>query len=347
MSLAFLSTYWLLTVFILAAAAIWVSGVKLTVALDKMSNYFNIGEAMGGMIFLAIVTNLPEIAITGIAGWNGNLDIAVSNILGGIAIQTVVLVLIDYFGVGKKAPLSFKSSSIGVLLEGIFLILILAMVIVGKQTNTSITFLDAAPIEWGILGVWLIGIYLIYKNPHVNSRKKNKAIDDNLATQKQEVIISKQEAYKSTFIFVVFALITLCSGLVLELCSEALAERFEISNVLFGATFLAMVTALPEISTGIESAKLKDYQMAVSDIFGGNSFLPVLLLVGSIICGKSAIDSIDNVDIYLTALGILLTGIYMIGLTIKSQRQVIRMGYDSLAILVVYLLGIVGLVYVN
>ncbi len=346
MSLAFLSTFWLITLFIVAGIAIWVAGVKLTIALDKMSKYFNFGEAMGGMIFLAIVTNLPEIAITGIAAWNGNLDIAVSNLLGGIAIQTVVLALIDFFGVGKKAPLSYKSSSVGLLLEGIILILILSMVIIGKQVHTDLTLLHGSIIEWMILFTWIVGIYLIYKNPHVNTRKKSLELKKELQNEATEPTITKKEATSALFIFILFAVITLISGLILELSSEALAARFEISNVLFGATFLAMVTAIPEISTGIESAKLKDYQMAVSDIFGGNAFLPVLLLLGSLISKTPAIESIDSTDMYLTALGIILTGVYLIGLIIKSPKQFFRLGFDSWTVVLLYAIGIIGLLLV-
>ena len=346
MSLAFLSTQWLVLVFLGAGIAIWISGVKLTIALDKMSKYFNFGEAMGGMIFLAIVTNLPEIAITGIAAWNGNLDIAVSNLLGGIAIQTVVLALIDFFGVGKTAPLSYKSSSIGLLLEGIILILILSMVIIGKQIHSDFTILHGSIIEWVILFTWIIGIYLIYKNPHVNTRKKILELEKKKINEITETIITKKQAIKAIIIFSLFAIVTLLSGLILELSSEALAARFEISNVLFGATFLAMVTAIPEIATGIESAKLKDYQMAVSDIFGGNAFLPVLLLFGSLISKTSVITSIDNTDLYLTALGIILTGVYLIGLIIKSPKQFFRLGFDSWTVVLIYVIGIIGLLYV-
>jgi len=34
------------------------------------------------------------------------------------------------------------------------------------------------------------------------------------------------------------------------------------TGVIFGATILAAATALPEVSTGLASMKLKDYQMA-------------------------------------------------------------------------------------
>src|SRR4051794_9916194 len=84
--------------FLRSAAIIWVAGVKLSDTTDVLAVRFGLGEALGGVILLAIATNLPEIAITASAAWHGDLSIAVGNILGGIAIQTVVLVILDAFG---------------------------------------------------------------------------------------------------------------------------------------------------------------------------------------------------------------------------------------------------------
>jgi cation:H+ antiporter len=102
MNLSSFSSTLLLTIFLLSTIAIWISGVRLTKAIDAITSHFNLGEAFGGMVFLAIVTNLPEIAITCVAAYYRDYDIAISNILGGIAIQTVVLVLIDIFGDRKS-----------------------------------------------------------------------------------------------------------------------------------------------------------------------------------------------------------------------------------------------------
>src|ERR1035437_2538350 len=88
------------------AVAIWMAGIKLTETADILSTYFSLGEALGGMILLAIVTNLPEIAITISAALQHNMELAIGNILGGIALQTVVLVILDVFGLGKSDPLT-------------------------------------------------------------------------------------------------------------------------------------------------------------------------------------------------------------------------------------------------
>jgi cation:H+ antiporter len=115
------------------------------------------------------------------------------------------------------------------------------------------------------------------------------------------------------------------------------------TGVIFGATILAAATALPEVSTGLASMKLKDYQMAMSDIFGGNAFLPVLFMVATVISGKSVLPLAHKTDIYLTALAILLTIIYICGLMFRPRRQLLWMGVDSFLVMIVYLIGLLGL----
>src|SRR2546421_2660099 len=92
-------------VFLAAGAVVWIAGIYVSRTTDVLSSRFKLGEALGGAILLAIVTNLPEIAITISGALRNQLGIATGNILGGIAIQTVVLVVFDVFGTGKRMPL--------------------------------------------------------------------------------------------------------------------------------------------------------------------------------------------------------------------------------------------------
>ena len=96
---------------------------------------------------------------------------------------------------------------------------------------------------------------------------------------------------------------------------------------------LAAATSLPELSTGLTSVRAGDFQLAVSDIFGGNAFLPVLFLLATLLSGNAVPPDAQASDIYLTALAILLTLVYAAGLLFRPQCRIARMGVDSLAVL--------------
>jgi cation:H+ antiporter len=327
--------------FIVCALLIWVFGIKLSKAIDEIVNHYGWGEAIGGIVFLAIITNLPEIAITAVAAFHHDYDIAVSNILGGIAIQTAVLVLIDIYGVGRKAPLTLKGHSKILLFEGLTVIIILSLVIAANKFPTYHYLRHTTAFEWMILFTWLLSIWGIKRLYQLNQIKKVSKHQTN------SIVLSTVKVNKAIIVTILGAIITLVAGYGLEVSGEILSKRWGMDGIVFGATILALCTALPEISTGIASAKIRDYQMAVSDIFGGNAFLPVLFLMAALIGGESILPGLKVSDIYLTSVGILLTTIYMIGMLFHSKKQFFRMGIDSIVVLLLYIASIVGLVYIN
>ena len=71
-----------------------------------------------------------------------------------------------------------------------------------------------------------------------------------------------------------------------------------LNGVLLGATVLALAASLPEISTGLQAIKQGDDNLAISDIFGGNSFLPVLFPLATLISSKAVLPQANNSDIY-------------------------------------------------
>lgn len=344
----------LLLIFAAAVAAVWVAGTYLATTTDVLAQRFGLGEALGGLILLALVTNLPEIAITVSAALRHDLGIATGNILGGIAIQTVVLVLLDFFGLGKAAALTYRAASLVLVLEGILVIAVLTVAVIGSQMPATLVFAGVTPAGLLIFLLWVAGLWLIGKarTDLPWQERAAKGADGRPETQgrtrsqrkKNESARSKNgSTTKAVLIFLAGGAVTLVAGVVLERGGNAIAGRIGMSGVLFGATVLAAATSLPELSTGLASTKLGDYQLAISDIFGGNAFLPVLFLVASLISGESVLPHAQKIDIYLTALGILLTAVYLYGLIFRLERQIVRMGIDSFVVLVLYAVGVLGL----
>ncbi|MDQ6642062.1 MAG: sodium:calcium antiporter [Actinomycetota bacterium] len=341
----------LLILFVAGAAAIWVAGTQLSKQTDVLSTRLHLGAALGGLILLAIATNLPEIAIVATAAVSGNVGVAVGNILGGIAIQTVVLVVLDAFGVRGKHPLSYQAASLVLVLEGALVVGVLAVVVAGTQLPASLIMFRLTPGPVLILIMWVGGLFLLKQAgkslpwQEAGEAPDNQGRPRGHSRQKTEQDATSRgvSTAKSATIFGAAALVTLVAGVVLEQSGEAIAGHIGLSGVLFGATVLAAATSLPEVSTGLTSVRNGDYQLAVSDIFGGNAFLPVLFLLATLLSGKAVLPQAHSSDIYLTALGMLLTLVYAAGLVFRPQRRFARMGVDSLVVLVLYLVGLAGL----
>ena len=342
----------LLTIFAVAGAAVWLAGIKLSAAADVLETRLGLGEALGGLILLAIVTNLPEIAIVTSAAVAHNLGIAVGNILGGIAIQTVVLVALDAIGLPGDVALSYQGASLVVLLEAALVVAVLTLTVMGTQLPATLVWWRIDPAALAITVVWVTGLWLVSRarrglpwhsdgqppdgqplpRGHSKRAKERRASDRGVGTA------------RAVTVFAVGAVVTLAGGVLLERSGEGIATHLHMSGVLFGSTVLAAATSIPELSTGLASVRMGDYQLAFGDIFGGNAFLPVLFLVASLLSGQAVIPRAHATDIYLTGLGALLTVVYMFGIVFRPSVTVGRMGLDSAVVLFLYLVGIAGLV---
>jgi len=67
----------LIPIFVGGAAAVWLAGVQLSTTTDVIDSRFGLGQALGGLIILAIATNLPEIAIVVSASLTHHIGIAI------------------------------------------------------------------------------------------------------------------------------------------------------------------------------------------------------------------------------------------------------------------------------
>jgi cation:H+ antiporter len=345
-----LATPILVLIFAAAAAATWRAGVALSKTTDALDVRLGLGEDLGGILLLAVAGSLPEVAITVSAAASGHLGLAAGNLIGGIAVQTMVLVVCD-MAVGPQRPLTFLVGALTPVLEGMLVVLVVSGVLMGSLLRPSTAIAgEVSPASIAIIVVWAVGVYVINqvrKDPrwsvsmpgsHAGRRHRRQAHPE------QPHPYAGSSTATVAGIFGAGCAVTLVAGVVLEVAGNTLADRAGINGVIFGATVLAMATALPEISSGIAAVRLGDHALALGDIFGGNAFQVCLFLLADLVAGAPVLPTAGRLNSWLASLGVGLTAIYAIGVVARPQRCVARLGPDSVLAVVVFALGIAGLV---
>jgi cation:H+ antiporter len=342
-----------LLIFVVASAATWGAGITLSKTTDALDSRLGLGDELGGLVLLSVAGSLPELAITISAAAAGNLPLAAGNLIGGIAVQTMVLFLCD-FVVGPPRPLTYLVGRLTPVLEGLLVIILVAGVDMGALLKPSTAIAGrVSPASLAIVVVWVVGLYLIQraaKDPRWSvtfpgsapgRRRRERAQPD------QPHPYSGSSTARIAWLFGAACVVTLGAGVALEASGNDLANRLGINGVIFGATVLATATALPEISSGIAAVRLGDNALAMGDIFGGNAFQVCLFLVADLVAGKPVLPSAaGNLNAWLAALGMALTAIYGFGVIGRPAHTRFRVGPDSLFALALFSLGIAGLFFV-
>jgi cation:H+ antiporter len=346
-----LGTIPLVLIFAACAGVIWVAGVKLSTSTDALDAHFGLGSALGGLLLLAIATNLPELVITLAAAAQHNLGIAVGNIMGGIALQTLVLAPLDA-AAGPERPLSYLVGSLVLVMEGALVIVVTIAALMTTQLPLSTNVGGLSPGTLAVFLLWLAGLVIVTRTRnHLRWKVEAEGARPGRTHAERHRSTPKVHRDHSTgtvmAIFGAAAVATLVAGYFIERSGDALAGKAGLSGAVFGATFLAAATALPQLSSGLGAVRLGDHQLAMSDIFGGNAVLPPMLLFADLIAGKPALPAAHRSDIWIAGLGIVLTGVYMVGIIVRPHRTRWRMGPDSIAAIAIYAIGIVGLIVVG
>ena len=339
----------LVLVFAAGAAATWVAGTSLGKSTDALDNRFGLGDAIGGMVLLSIAGTLPEIAITVSAVLQKHYGLAAGNLIGGIAIQTMVLIICDITA-GRKSALTYLVGSLIPVLEALLVILVVSFVLMGALLKQSVALGPVSPASIAIVVVWFCGIVVINrvrKSPSwevVAPGSRPGRPHRRVPHPTEPTAHTGTSTARVVLYFLAACVVTLIAGVFLQIAGSDLAGRAGINGVIFGATVLALATALPEISSGISAVRLGDHGLAMGDIFGGNAFQVCLFLVADLIAGKAVLTTAGNQNSWLAILGISLTSVYAVGIIFRPKRCYLRLGADSLFVIVLFAIGIAGLV---
>ena len=293
---------------------------------------------MGGLLLLGLAGSLPELAITASAALSGDLGLATGNLLGGIAMQTLVLVFLDATS-RRKQPLNSLSADASPLLEAAMVVVLVTLAIMGGLLPESTAIGPVSPMSLAIVAFFLIGV--------IGINRARRRPGWKVAGEAPPPAGEAPNRFKSSStgvvlgVFGLASLVTLVAGVGLEQTGNDLADDLGMTGVVFGATILAAVTALPEVSSGIQAVRMGAVDLATSDIYGGNAVQLTFFLLADLLAGDPVLPQASAESLWLGALGALVTGIMIYGLLVRPPRKVVGLGPDSLVVLLVYIGGVV------
>jgi len=323
------------------ALLVWFAGTKLSKYVDLFADRTGIGQAFAGALLLGGATSLPELATTLTASYSDAVEMAGTNLLGGVVMQVAVLAVIDAFIV-RGQPLTLFSPKSSLLMVGIMLILLVALATAAISSGEvfSIAGIGAWPV--GLFAAYVLSLWVIYRyegNPRWEPRgeiaqppETARDLKDAHQAAYREVSTRKLVCY-----FAIASMLVLIGGFIVAKTASVIADQSGIGQGFIGATLVALATSLPEVSTTYSAVRFGAYSMAVANILGTNGLEIALFLPAEIAYRDGPIfDAMQPSAAFLGSMGIIVTSLYLWGILERRDKQVFGMGIDSLAVLLVY-----------
>lgn len=309
----------------------------LTRALDGIARKTGLGEAFVGMLLLGGITSLPEVANTLGAARQGIPDLAINNLLGSAAINVLLLAVADA-AIGRKAVTSVVARPATMMMCALCMMalsLVATAVAVGDITFLGIGLWSPAICAFSVGAFFLASSYG-KRAPWVVKGGEEGA---GLAEEKPEAPIGRL-----VLVSVVAGTAIFVAGYSLSETGGALAKQTGLGTGFVGFLLVGAATSLPELSSILTALRLRRYEMAFGQVLGTNFInLTLLLLADFAFAGGAVMNELGMFEIVLSLLGVLLIGVFLVGLLERRDRVLFRMGYDSLSVMILFAAGTVML----
>ena len=319
--------------FLVCTSVIFYSGTKLSKYGDIIAEKTGIGRTWVGVVLMASVTSLPEL-VTGISSvtYAGVPDIAVGDVLGSCVFNMLILAFLD--ALHQPMPLSAKAHHGHVLSAsfGIFLLGIAATSLFLGNRLQSMGWIG--PYSLLFIVIYFIAMKLIfsYEKRRISAFVKEKAIE----------LRYKEISTKTAIVnYSINAIVVVIAAAFLPTIGEEIAETTGLGQTFVGNIFIALSTSLPEIVVSMSAVKIDAIDLAIGNLFGSNIFNIFILAIDDIFFVKGPLLVYVNPNHIIAALSaIAMTTIAIIGLTYRAEKKKLFLAWDSICILLVYIVNL-------
>ncbi|TCU69279.1 cation:H+ antiporter [Bradyrhizobium sp. R2.2-H] len=339
-----------LAIFMAAAGIVWFSGYKLAQYLDAIADKTGLSEAFVGMLLMGTITSLPEIAAVSTSAYIGNAALATNNLLGSVSINVVLIAVADAV-LGRDAI----TSTIGrptTIMQGVLVIIALALTIAAVLAgDVSLGLFGAwslALLAYAIFAFWISARYGRRAPWRVQQRQNHEPEQREEGGSDQSEDGAHRSLTTLALLTALCAATILVAGFGLAQSGDAVAKLTGLGSGIVGLVLIGFATSLPELSSIVSAVRLRRYEMALGDVFGTNILtLGLIFLADLVYAGKPVLNQAGRFEAIAATLGIILTGIFLIGLLERANKTFLRMGYDALAALLTFAVGVMLLYFVQ
>lgn len=318
-------TIWLQ--FTVCVALIGVAGVQLTRYGDAIADKTGIGGSWIGLVLIATVTSLPELASGISAVTLANVpDIAVGNVLGACVLNLSILALLDLLHRGESI---YRGASRSHLLAAGFGVLLLGLTGFGLLTGD-------------VASGWAIG-HVAFYSPLLllGYGVAIRAVYHYERTQVAVFTEAEPDRYPGMTLrsavlrYAAAAAVVVGAALALPFVGEGIARQMGWSQSFVGTLFVAFVTTLPELVVTISALRIGALDMAIGNLLGSNLFNVLVLAVDDVFFLPGSLLAAASPAHAVTAFAVLMmTGVVIAALFYRPQARLFHtIGWPSAVLL--------------
>lgn len=313
--------------FLFSSVVIVAAAVQLAKFGDVIALRTRLGRMFIGLLLIAGATSLPEVLTTISSVYQGVPNLAAGNLLGSNMFNMLMLAVLDLLHYKQRL---LRKAALKHALSGSLTMFMITLVI--------FFILADLPFQVGWVGVDSLILLLTY----VTAMRliQSNSLTSGSPTAPEELPPGLPSLRSAILGFLGASAVLVVASPLLVASSASIAEITGLGTTFIGTTLVAMVTSLPEVVTTLAAVRLGADDMAIGNLFGSNMFnMAAMGLTDFFVVQGRFLGLIDPAFLLIGMLGLIMTGMGLIGNLARLERRIFIIEIDSLAIFLVYFGG--------
>ena len=250
---------------------------------SKIATSFGLSPLLVGLTVVAFGTSAPELGVSLMASFQGNEDIALTNVVGSNIFNLAFILGVCALAAPLVVNLQLLKLDIPISIISTLILFIMCQ-------DGVISFIEGMALLLILVGymIWILRA----------SKKEKKQIELNIKDKKEEISSTFKSRTLNFLIFIIGIAVLVGGSKLLVSGASDLALRAGVSEAIIGLTLVAVGTSLPELVSSLIATLRGNTDIAIGNVIGSNIFNILFILGSSSIIAQKGISVANNITYY-------------------------------------------------